>query len=290
MSKLAPLLALALGLTACSTKHAGTYELAQATGQASAVSSLVAEADALWDQRDQPEQLRAALVKYEAALAGDPSNRHVAGRLARGWYFLGDAYETEDEAKLAAWDTAITWGKRCLAINQDFTALLEKGDEDEASAVRVLTGEDVPCLYWTSSALGKWAKLSGLGKTLKNLPTVKAYMTRVGELQPTYFYAGPDRYWGAYYSAIPSFAGRDLDKSREHLDKAIAANPEYLGTQVILADFWARGSQDKATFVATLEKVVAADPGSNLDIAAENKAEQAKAQALLAQVDDYFAE
>lgn len=284
------LLSLGFALTACSTKHKGSYEMAEATASGGDASSMMAEADALWAQRDQAAQLEAALVKYEAIVTADPTNREAASRLVRGWYFLGDAHKTEDADKLAAWDTSITWGKRCLAINKDFTALLEKGDEDEASAVRALTVEDVPCLYWTSSALGKWAKLSGLGKTLKNLPTVKAYMTRVGELDPDYFYSGPDRYWGAYYSVIPSFAGRDLDLSRQHLDKAIAANPEYLGTQVILADYWATKAQDKETFVSTLEKVVAADPDAIADISAENRSEQAKARDLLARKDEFFAE
>lgn len=284
------LLVLGFGLTACATKHTGTYEKVATTTTGASTDSLMAEADALWAQRSDKTQLQAALTKYEQVMNADPDNREAAGRLVRGWYFLGDSHEADKDAKLAAWDTSISWGKRCLAINDDFTALLEKGDEDEASAARAFVKEDVPCLYWTSSALGKWAKLSGLGKTLKNLPTVKAYMTRVGELEPSYFYTGPDRYWGAYYCAIPSFAGRDLDKGKTHLDKAIAANPEYLGTKVILADFWARSAQEKAIFVQTLEEVIAANPDVDPDIAPENRAEQQKAKDLLAQTDDFFAE
>lgn len=278
-------------LAGCSTKHKGTYEMAQSTaGAVGSAGQLKIEADALWEQRSDKAQLQAALAKYEQAIAADPTNREIAGRLVRGWYFLGDAHETDDDAKLAAWDVSITWGKRCLAINQDFTALLEKGDEKEATAVRVLTEDDVPCLYWTSSALGKWAKMSGLGKTLKNLPTVKAYMTRVGELDPDFYFSGPDRYWGAYYAAIPSFAGQDLDLSREHLDKAIAANPEYLGTTVILADYWAVKTQDKAAFEAALNTVLAANPDAVAEIASENRAEQAKARALMAKKSDLFAD
>ncbi|NOY26436.1 MAG: hypothetical protein GXP62_11240, partial [Oligoflexia bacterium] len=244
----------------------------------------------LWAQRSDKTQLQAALAKYEEAIAADPTNRQIAGRLVRGWYFLGDAHETEKEAKLADWDQAITWGKRCLAINTDFAELLQKGDEKESTAVRVLTLDDVPCLYWTSSSLGKWAKMSGLGKTLKNLPTVKAYITRVGELDPDYFYSGPDRYWGAYYSAIPSFAGQDLDKSHQHLQIAITSHPEYLGTTVILAEYWAVKSQDKAAFEEALNTVLAANPDTVAEIASENRAEQAKARKLMAEESDLFAD
>lgn len=280
---------LATLMIGCANKQQASYSMVEATGTADAGAAALAEADALWEQRGDKAQLQAALAKYEIAAKADPTNRHVAGRLVRGWYFLGDVHETEDAARLAAWDTSITWGKSCLAINTEFTALLEKGDEKEATAVRLLGEQDVPCLYWTSTALGKWAKLSGLGKTLANLPTVKAYMTRVSELSPTYFHSGPDRYWGAYYAAIPSFSGQDLGKSKAYLEKAAAANPEHLGTTVIMAEFWAVKSQDKAAFEAALNAVLAANPDTTPEIAPENRAEQAKARRLLAQTSELFA-
>ena len=70
-------------------------------------------------------------------------------------------------------------------------ALLQKGDESERTAIRAMTEEDAGCLYWTASALGKWAKLKGFTTLLKHKDTVKAYITRVGELNSPYFYAGP---------------------------------------------------------------------------------------------------
>lgn len=145
------------------------------------------------------------------------------------------------------------------------------------------------CLYWTSSALGKWGKLSGIGATLKHLPTVKAYMTRVGELDAAYFYNGPERYWGAYYAAIPSFAGQDLGKSKEFFDKSLAASPNYLGTHVLLGGEWAVKKQDKETFTKELNWVLQQDPGIIPEVKPEAEAEQRKAKALLEQVDDLFA-
>ena len=208
----------------------------------------------------------------------------------RGWYFLGDAHETETDAKNLAFDTAVSWGKRCLAINTDFKARLDKGDQKETEVVDALVKDDVPCMYWTSSALGKWAKLNGILTSLKHIDTVKAYMGRIGDLQPDFFYHGPDRYWGAYYSLIPSFSGRDLDKSKSHYDKSIAGSPQYLGTQVLVADTWAVNSQDKATYLRNLQAVIDADPGDDPDIGPENRAEQKKAKRLLDQASERFAD
>lgn len=276
-------------LAGCGAKHKGTYEVGAAPSTASAPSALD-EANALWEKRSDKAQLEAAIVQYEAAFAADPTNRVIGAQVVRGYYFLGDAHETDKDKKLAVWDKAITAGKRCIAINAEFTAMLEKGDEDEATAAKVLTAADVPCTYWTATSLGKWAKLSGLAKTLKNLGTVKAWVARVQELEPTYFHGAPDRYWGAYYAAIPSFAGQDLNRSKDHFDKSLALDPNYFSTKVLMAAEWAVKSQNKAEYERLLKEVIAADPNIDPSVIPENLAEQAKAKDLLAREAEFFAQ
>jgi hypothetical protein len=280
---------LILALTGCGPKTSGgTYTVETATGDSSAAATLQGEADALWEKRGDKAQLQAALAKYELAYYADPSNREVVVQLARGWYFLGDAHETEKATKLETWDTSVVWGKRCMALNNDFTAILEKGDEDEASAVRAATAADVPCMYWMATALGKWAKLNGIAKSLKHLPTVKAFVGTVTEMDPSYFHAAADRYWGAYYAIVPSFAGQDLDKSKVHFDKSIAAAPNYLATKVLMAENLSVKKQDKVQFSKLLNEVIDADPALAADVEPENRIEQVKAKALLATADDLF--
>ena len=278
-----------LGLSACGQKQTGTYAVAQPaqTMDATGYEALRAEADALWAERGDRAKLEAAISKYEAAQAAKPTDRDTAIRLTRALYFMGDTHLEGDE-RLAVWDKAVSAGKRCVAINGDFVGLLEKGDETEQTAVRVLKAEDAPCLYWTSTALGKWAKMQGLGTTLKHIGTVEAYMRRVTELTPTYFYNAPDRYWGAYFALIPSFKGQDLNKSKTHLEASLAGSPQYLPTKVVYADAWAVASQDKATYQRLLEEVISADPGDDADCRAENVAAIEQAKKLLAQADDRF--
>jgi tetratricopeptide (TPR) repeat protein len=287
----ASLALLVLGLTACGKQQKGVYEVAvpAAAVDPSSAEALKAEADALWAERGDGEKLKGALAKYESLLAAQPTNREVAAMLARGWYFYGDTFVTEDE-RLAAWDKSISFGKQCIAGNTEFVKLLEKGDETEATAVRVLTAADAPCLYWTSTALGKWAKMQGLGTTLKHIGTVEAYMKRVSELTPEYFYHAPDRYWGAYFSLIPSFKGQDVNKSKEHFDRSLAGSPNYLPTKVLVADALAVAKQDKALYRKMLEEVIAASPGEDPNCRAENVAAIEQAKALLAQADDRFVE
>ncbi len=275
-------------VTGCA-KHSATYEKGQATGTAEQSATLYKEGLALWEGRDDAEKLEAALAKFEAAYNADPSNRDAATLLTRGWYFWGDVKTDVEEEKLNAWDTAVKWGGRCMATNNEFTQLLKKGDETERSAVRVMTAEDAGCLYWTASALGKWAKIKGFATLLKHKDTVKTYIAKVEEVDQDFYYAGPDRYFGAYYSVAPSFAGGDLDKSQARFDKSIDAQPGYLGTKVLKAQYYATKRQDSALFDKLIEEVLSADPDAIPEIGPENRAEQAKAKSLKAKKSDFFA-
>jgi len=270
-------------------KHSATYEKGAASGTAEQSATLYEEGLALWEGRDDAEKLKAALAKFEAAYNADPSNREAATLLTRGWYFWGDVKTDVSEEKLSAWDTAVKWGGRCMATNAEFTELLQKGNETERTAVRVMKAEDAGCLYWTASALGKWAKIKGFATLLKHKDTVKTYIAKVEEVDSDFYYAGPDRYFGAYYSVAPSFAGGDLDKSQVRFDKSIEAQPGYLGTKVLKAQYYATKRQDSALFDKLIEDVLAADPDAIPEIGPENRAEQAKAKNLKAKKSDFFA-
>lgn len=287
--RITPSILIAAGLAVGCAKHSATYEQAAATGTAEQSQTLLAEAMELWNGRDDAETLKASLGKFEAAYNADPSNRDAAIHLTRGWYFLGDAKTDDAEGKLAAWDTAVKWGGRCMAINAEFAGLMEKGNETERTAIRVMTKDDAGCLYWAASALGKWAKLKGFSTLLKHKDTAQAYVRRVEELDENYFYSGPDRYFGAVYAVAPSFAGGDLSKAIVRFDESIAAQPGYLGTKVLKAELYATKMQDAALFEQLLNEVVAADASALPELGPENRAEQDKAKKLLANKSDFFA-
>ncbi len=282
-------LALSLCLTAGCAKHSATYEQTAATGTAAQSQTLYNEGLALWEGRDDADKLKAALGKFEAAYNADPTNRDAATLLTRGWYFWGDAKTDNAEEKLEAWNTAVQWGGRCMAVNEEFSGLMSQGNETERTAIRVMKTEDAGCLYWAASALGKWAKLKGFATLLKHKDTAKAYITKVEELDANYFYAGPDRYFGAVYAVAPSFAGGDLTKAEVRFDQSIEKQPAYLGTKVLKAAYYATKKQDKALFEKLLDEVIAADPDAIPELGPENRAEQEKAKTLKAQKSDFFA-
>ncbi|MEM6927051.1 MAG: TRAP transporter TatT component family protein, partial [Myxococcota bacterium] len=217
-----------LGLlaTGCG-KHSGSYSAVQAEKAAQAeIESRTEAADALWAERVDEAKLLEALTAYEAVLEADPNNQHALHRLTRGLYFHATGFPPEDnDEKIARLDRAIQYGTRCIGLNEQISEAIEVNGEKERDAVRLATMDDVPCLYWTASSLGQWGRASGIAKTLKHIPTVKAYMTKIEELDESFFNYGPARYWGAYYAVLPGFAGRDLDKSAEYFKTSIEKAP-----------------------------------------------------------------
>lgn len=269
-------------------KHPGAaYTALDTTGSGGDAAALLDEAEKLWGDRHTEESLVSAIGKYEAAIAADPTNRDVLVRLTRGWYLYGDAFADDKAVKIERWGTAIEWGARCLAANAEFANQIADGAK-EKDAVSTTTKDDVPCLYWTATALGKWGKAQGLAKTLTHLPTVKAYVTRADELDPQYFHYGPARYWGAYYSVLPSFAGQDLEKSAAYFRESLDGAPNYLATRGLRAEHLAVKTQDPALFESDLEWIIAFNAASEPGLVPENTIEQAKATRLLAKMEELF--
>lgn len=276
-----------LSLVACGKKAPTAAADAPSGASASPSAALEEEAAALWAQRVDEAKLTEALAKYEAVHAADPENRLALVRLTRGWYFWGDGYTTEKEVKAERWQKAIAFGDECLALNPEYGKRIAAGDKPK-DTIDVMTRADVGCMYWYSTALGKWAGTQSISTRLKHLDTVKGFIGKVEELQPDYFNYGPARYWGAYYVAVPF--GKDPARSAQYFQASIDGAPWYLATRVLRAEYLHKQNRDRAAFEEDLKFVIAADPNTNpeADVGAENFREQNKAKGLLNQVDELF--
>ncbi|MGE3636598.1 MAG: TRAP transporter TatT component family protein, partial [Sandaracinaceae bacterium] len=133
-----------------------------------------------------------------------------------------------------------------------------------------------------------WARLDGFATVLSYKDEIRAVMTRCMELDRYYFFAGPDRYFGAFFAIAPSYAGGDLDRSQQHFDESIRRAPAYVGTHVLYAENLSVKRQDRASFVEHLQMAIDADPEALPEAAPENRIEQRLARELLEQADELF--
>ena len=254
--------------------------------------TLVAQGDAAFANRGDEAQVRAAIDAYSQAVDAVPSAYETYIRLARAQYFLANGhmeFNTELDAETTAmYQTAITSAERGIAALSPQFADQFRSTGQFANGLPQLDNRAVGLIYWRSSALGRWARRDGFATVLAYKDEIRASMTRCLELDREYFFGGPDRYFGAFFAVAPSYAGGDLERSRQHFDYSISRFPGYFGTHVLYAVEYAVKTQDRALFTRELQWVIDNDPNMLPDVAPENVVEQRKAREALARADELF--
>ena len=148
-------------------------------------------------------------------------------------------------------------------------------------AVALIDRQGVGLMYWYATNLGKWGNAQDITVVLKYKDRIVSIMSRVTDLDPTYFYGAPDRYWGAFYAIAPSFAGGDLDKSWEHFQASIKTAPDYLATYNLVAENYAPKKQDGALFDRMVKTVMDAPLDIIPELQPETAIEKRKAELLI---------
>ncbi len=280
------------GRTAAWEKTSATPTTAAVATSSSAAAALIADADQAWGKRDDQAQLEQAIAKWEKIIATDPSNAEVLIKLARAHYFLADGFlalQQEKQAEeFAAYQKGVEYGEKALLkLEPEFEKAMRAGGEFEKAIVKI-GKPGLPAAYWYCTNLGRFASKQGLSERLYYKDKLSTAMKRIRELDPAYFYGAADRYLGAFYSILPSFAGRDLEKSAQHFTSALSTSPEYLGTKIVKAQFLAVQQDDEDLYRKLLDEVLKSEDGSNPDIAPENRAAKRTAEKMLKDAEEIF--
>jgi tetratricopeptide (TPR) repeat protein len=257
--------------------------------QSEQVKVLVEEGDAAWLLRDDPAKLKEALTKWEAAGA-QWADGALYARLARAHYFYADAYlalETEAEARDVEYMAALDWSTRALKLQApEFVAALAAGKSHHA-AVQLAPVAASEALLWYASSLGKWAAARRFATRVKYKDDLKAVIDRVHAIDPSQ-HGATNRWLGGYEAQTINIAGGSEDRALAYFKKSLEIAPNYFGTKVLWAQFLCPKMHDRETYTRLLNEVIAADPASEPNSIAENKADQRKAKQLLADIDAVF--
>lgn len=300
-------LAAACGGSSAQTSTTRVQRTQLAPDQDAAYKQAIQEGDAAWQQRDQVNSLKTALVKWEKAVQIKQDDWQTYAKLARGYYFLADGtyqfdsmggtypYDPDKVADQAGNDAYLNAHLRgtehaqrgMAALSPEFEKRLAQGTKIEELCV--LLGRDgVPLVYWYASNMGKYAKARGTATVLQHKDRIFKMVTFVYETANDYYHSAPDRYFGAFYAVAPSFAGGDLKRSEQHFAAAIKASPQFIGTYVLAAELHATAVQDQAAFDRYLKTVVDAPEDQIPDLIPEFKVEKRKAAALIQHKTDLF--
>ena len=238
----------------------------------------VAAGDAAYAQRGDRAQLELAIQKYGEAIALKDDDWQSYEKLAHAHYLLAYGYvffEQKPEQLLAAYQKGFEVAQRGLAALSPELEQRLAGGVDLKDAIALVGKDGVGLMYWYATNLGRWGNAQDITVILKYKDRIFNMMSRVLELDPDYFHGAPYRYFGAYYSVAPAFAGGDLDKSWKFFQDAIKAEPKYVGTYNLIAENYAPKKQDAALFDEMVKKVLDAPadiiPGLEAETAIEKR-------------------
>ena len=272
----------------------GTATSSTAAGTAtSSASAHMAEGNAAWAKRDDKAMTEAAIAAWEKEVAANPSNGEALIMLARAHYFYVTAHvgldgTADKEARKALYQKGVDYGEKALLlVDPNFGKAMAAGG-DFMEEIAKISAPAIFAAYWYCTNLGRFAVESGLSVKLFYKDRVAAAMKRIHELDPKFFYTAADRYFCAYYAALPGIAGKDVKRAEKHCNVALAGSPAYISNHVTKAGFLATELDDEEMYRKLLEQVLAAPDGDDPDYAPENRGAKRAAKKMLADIEDIF--
>jgi hypothetical protein len=149
-------------------------------------------------------------------------------------------------------------------------------------AVSGLGKKYVPALFWTAFNWANWMNLNRDDPAaIVSLPRVQAMVERVIEIDPDFYYGSAHALRGVLAVSRPAMLGGDPALAKEELTEAMRIAPGYLMTRVLYAQYYARQTNDRPLFRASLEEVVVADPSELSEQMLANELAQRRAKILL---------
>ncbi len=172
--------------------------------------------------------------------------------------------------------------KKAIMMHEKFIPIYNISNGDSAfkllSAIADAPISIVPGLYWWGVNLGMYLNNQPVLDRIKQRELLEVIMHRVISLDPGFYFSGPYRFFGSLYTRIP---GIELSQSKTYFDQAITANPEYLGNEVLMAQFYYQKAGNREKFHNTLKKIIDTDLNKYPEIMADNFFYQKKAKKLL---------
>src|SRR5215468_760163 len=150
--------------------------------------------------------------------------------------------------------------------------------------------EDVPALLWTSFCWGGFLNLERTAlETATALPLLQAMLTRLLELDETYFYGLPHLLQAVHDASFPAALGGDPAQAQYHFMRAYALSQgRLLLVPLLEAQYYAVQVQDRALFTERLQYILEAPETLFPEQALLNAVARHRAALLLRRIDELF--
>lgn len=159
-------------------------------------------------------------------------------------------------------------------------------------ALAVTDKKDVPLLYWAGAGwLGAYAIDPFDMELGMTMPAAAALMERVLSLEADYSAGAIHEFYVLYYGSLPDYMGGDLQKARDHFERAITLSAGRSSTPYIaLATTVSVKEQNFKEFQSLLKLALAVDPDRDPENRLLNILNRRKALWLIEHAADFFLE
>ena len=238
------------------------------------------------------EALGSNLKLLEALIKSDPENERFLLFASQGYNAYALAFCEDDSVDRARvfYLRGKEYGLRVLTQNRVFRDALERDERAFREALKSLSTNDVPALFWTAFSWGSYVNITRTDvAALADLAKVQAMIDRVVELDPSFYHGGAYLFLGTVEGTTPKGLGGNPEKSQQYFEKCLAINGgKFLMTQLYYARSYAVQVQDRQLFELLLQQVIDADRNILPEARLANAVAKEKARKLLAQVNDLF--
>ncbi len=236
----------------------------------------------------------AYLMLVDGLIEANPNNTELltAGCQAYTTYASSFVEDTDPAKAAILYAKAKQYGFRALSEKRDFQ-LAASGSLDEfITLLSHYKKEDVPALFWASSAWAKWISLNlDSVEALADMPMLEATLQRVIELDGAFYYGSPHLLMAVYLVVKPAIIGGDINRARAQFDQAFAlGGDKLLSAKVLFARYYTVRLKNRALFEKTLREVIEAPGDEAPELILSNALAKEKARELLEKADEYFVE
>jgi tetratricopeptide (TPR) repeat protein len=218
----------------------------------------IAEAESLWEGREDLQKARVAVAALRQARTADYGNYEAAWKLARASFYVGDHTDNDDERD----------------------DMFREGTEAGKAAVQ-LEPNKPDGHFWLGANYGGSAAHSTIAN-LSSFQDIKREMEAVLKIDETYQSYSAYLGLGRLYLQAPRVLGGDTAKAIEYLEKGLKLNPNHTLMRYHLAEAFESNNRD-AEAKKQLEAVMTATPDPKY--APEHKDAVTKAKKLLEKIE-----
>ncbi len=236
---------------------AGAQAAAAEPSRGPEVGGLLAEADALWPERDGPGKMDEMKKKLDEAEKRAPADYGVLWRVSRWYYWVSDDLKLPEEEKSRLGKIGWDYGDKATEANP----------------------QGVEGWFYATAGVGNYSLGMGVVKALLKGMEGKFVdrLKRAEQIDPGFDAGAIDVTWGRYYYELP-WPKYDGEKCEKWLRKALRKNLKNVRAKVYLAELFIK--EDYLSHARKqLEEALAIVPGAY--DAPEERRYQVRARELL---------